>query len=135
MRSFNTNRTNYISGVAAILIIPARLITVAPFAFYILMQKKELKKKLNLICYFIISIVLSIMFYIYNAGRAPLMYFILSFAMIYVYKFVKRPWKYVLIVAVLAMPILDVLDSFSIFLQQGTWNHSDYHTQGCRGYS
>lgn len=122
MRSFSTDRTKYISGFAAILIIPSRLITVAPFAFYILMQKKGLKKKIKIIMCFIISTVLSIMFYIYNAGRAPLMYFVLSFAMIYVYKFVKRPWKYILIVAVLAMPLLDVLDSFSLFLQQGTWN-------------
>ena len=120
-RSFGTDRSNYVSGIFAVLIIPARLVTVAPLVFYLLIKEKQIGNKYIFKICFVISFILAIMYYIFNAGRAPLICFLLSFALIYIYKFIKKPWKLIIIIAIFSLPLLDVLDSFSLYLQQGTW--------------
>ena len=120
-RSFSTDKTNYISGTYVILIVPARLVTVAPFAFYLLLKEKQVKNKFIFKICFVISTILAIMYYIFNAGRAPLICFILSFALVYVYKFIKKPWKLIIVIAIFSLPLLDILDSFSLYLQLGNW--------------
>lgn len=120
-RTFSVDKTNYISGISAILIIPARLVTVAPFAFYVLISEKQIKNKYIFKICFVMSLILSLMFYIFNAGRAPLLCFLLSFALMYIYKFIKKPWKLIIIIAIFSLPLLDILDNFSLFLQSGKW--------------
>lgn len=125
LRSFSTSLSDYISGSIAILIIPARLITVAPFAFFILINERTIKHKYVYIICFIISFILSIIYFIFNAGRAPLIYFLLSFILVFIYKFIKKPWKIVFLVAIVSLPLLDILDSTSLYLQTGEWRDVD----------
>jgi len=124
VRSFNTNLSDYVQGNIAILIIPARLVTVSPFAFFILLNEKETKNKVIYRIFFAVSLVLAIIYFIFNAGRAPLLCFLLSFALVYIYKVKKKPWKFIVVLAIVSLPILDVLDSFSLYLQSGNWRTS-----------
>ena len=125
VRSFSNDLSNYISKSSSLLIVPARLIVVAPFTFWILLKEGNVKNKIKIRICFIISVILAIMYYIFNTGRAPFIYFILSFLITYSYKFLKKPWKYVLILAIIAMPLLDIFDSFSLYLQIGKWREID----------
>ena len=124
-RAFSTDKTNYISGMATTLIIPARLVTVAPFAFYLLISEKKIKNKYIFKICLVISTILAIMYYIFNAGRAPLLCFLLSFALMYIYKFIKKPLKLIIIISIFSLPLLDILDNLSLYLQLGTWEKMD----------
>lgn len=121
LRSFNSDLSDYISGVTAILIIPARLVTVAPIMFFLLITEKRTKNRgIYKIC-FAISMVIAILYYMFNTGRAPLIYFLLCFAIILLYKITNKPWKFVFLIAIISLPILDILDNVSLYFQTGIW--------------
>lgn len=120
MRSFSNNASEGM-GRFRILIIPARFITVVPFLLLYLKNEKCISNKKHLFL-FIFSFILSILFYLYNAGRAPLISFILCFAYPIVKKKIKHTWLFLIVLGFISIPLLDILDSLFVYLNTGVFN-------------
>jgi len=58
---------------------------------------------------------------LYNAGKAPLICFMLSFIVAFLYKYTKRVWLFLIPLAFLSMPLLDVIEEIFRFLEKDTW--------------
>lgn len=117
-RSFSNSLADDI-GIAAILIIPARLITVTPFlSLYLINNDSENKKKY--IISLVFSMILSAFFYLYNAGRAPIILFGLSIFYIILRKYFKHPWTIIICLAIVGLPLLDVADSLFSSVMTGS---------------
>lgn len=108
-RSFSNSLVDDI-GIFAILIIPSRLVTVTPILSLFLIDNDKKNRKKYLIT-LIISMLLSTLFYLYNAGRAPIILFGLSLFYIILKKYIKNPWIVIVILAVFGLPLLDITDS------------------------
>ena len=119
MRSFSNNASENI-GRFRILIIPARFITVVPFLLLYLKSEKCISNKKYLFL-FVFSLMLSILFYLYNAGRAPLISFILCFIYPIVKKKIKHTWLFLITLGFISIPLLDILDSLFIYLNTGNF--------------
>lgn len=116
-----SNSTVAIIGSYALLKVVGRLVTVASILFYglIIYGMKAVGYKVL----FAISFVFSMLFFLYNAGRAPIIEFVLMFAyerMVNRFHF-KRPWTMILITGIIGLPILDLLDAIFVYFQTGTF--------------
>ena len=119
LRSFSNNSSEIV-GNANILIIPARLMTATPFLLVYLNEfDKKNKNYYNKIL--VISLILSALFYLYNAGRAPIIMFCLCFLYMFLKKRVKKTWTLIIILAVISLPLLDVMDQLFVFFRYGTF--------------
>jgi len=130
IRGFQTDLADYMSYSASLLIIPARLITIAPFCFwgYLYLVPTGMKR-LRLKLYILISFILSLLYYLFNAGRAPLIAFLLCiFVPILNGKGKKHIWKFLILLGCLALPLLDVMDSLFVYMQKGVFEeiNADY---------
>lgn len=121
-RSFASSPTDIIPYWISLLIIPARLITVCTFLF-LWLDSIEHEKKYIYKVLAVVSFILSILFFLYNAGKTPLICFILSFIVAWAYKYTKKVWTYIIPIAIIALPLLDVIDEVFAFLQKGVWNN------------
>lgn len=119
LRSFSTN-TSDIIGSYDILFIPARLITVTPFLFLFLYRENGISKR-NTILYLVISVTLSLLFYMYNAGRAPLIFFLICLIYPSIRKKTKFAWLLIIVSGIILLPLLDLLDSLFIFFDTGVF--------------
>lgn len=108
-RSFSNSLVDDI-GNFAILIVPARLVTVTPILSLFLIDNDKKNKK-EYILELIISFVMAAFFYLYNAGRAPIILFGLSLFYVFLKKYIKKPWTIIIILTVIGLPLLDVIDS------------------------
>ena len=125
LRSFNTNASSVVGYYASLMIVPARLITVTPiFALSLLYDKSYLTKKARsfYIIVLIISIFLSIIFYLFNAGKTGIGLFAIIMFVAFVQDKVNHPWRIVLYFAVAALPILGILDSLFVYISYGRWD-------------
>ncbi len=121
-RSFSTSLTDFMPYYASLLVVPARLITVAPFCFWILMYYSDKQGKKEYKFHVVISFVLSALFYLFNAGRAQILAMLLCLVVpIMLNMRVKHAWRYIIIVAIMSLPMLDVLDQLFIYMQNGTF--------------
>jgi len=125
-RAFYTSLANKMPSYISILAIPARLVTVSPFLFLWIdsIDNNCRLKQWNKYFYKILTIigfVLSILYFLYNAGKAPLICFMLSFIVAFLYKYTKRVWLFLIPLAFLSMPLLDVIEEIFRFLEKDTW--------------
>lgn len=117
-RSFTTSLTDFMPYYASLLIIPARLVMVAPYFFCALTYMKGKRYRI----YTIISLVLAVLFCLFNAGRAPLLALILCFVVPIMLKMnIRYAWTIIMIIGVVSMPLLDVLDQLYVYFQKGTF--------------
>lgn len=117
-RSFNVTLSEFGDYRFSLFSIPARIITVTPFLYMYLILNR--KKTLDKILFFI-SFIMSILFYLFNAGRAPLLSFLLVFVYYFSKRFFKRGWISILLAGIIFLPILDYLDNFFFYLSHGLW--------------
>lgn len=110
------NVLEFMPYYASLLIIPAGwIVLVAPLVNLANIEEKQvgrahsfMEKIANGFMY-IFSVFLSILYYLYKAGRAPLLIYLIALFFPFVNKRTKHPWKFVLIVGCLSLPLLDVL--------------------------
>lgn len=118
VRGHEIGLADFIGIQLARLVLPARLITVSPFLFYLLILNRN---KLSDKVIFVVSFILAIIFYFFNAGRSPLIMFILSFLYIFAKKRFNKVWIKFLALAIIALPLLDVLNNTFVYFQTGIW--------------
>ncbi len=105
-------------GNAALLKIIARLITITPFlAIYLINEKKE--KTLLFKIILVTSLIFSVLFYLYNAGRAPIIMFFVCFLYYIMSRKIKKTWSIIILIGIVSLPLLDVLDSIFVYLNTG----------------
>lgn len=106
------------------LMISSRLITVSPFLFLLLLLNKQ-NRKLRYIFFFSISFIMSILFFLFNAGRAPLITFLLCFIFIFIRKYFRKPWTVVIMSGIIALPILDISDAIFKYITSFEWEKTN----------
>lgn len=109
LRSFDSDASELV-GQNTIFMILARLITVTPFLLVYMIQNSFVKKRFYKAA-LLISFVLAILYFLFNAGKAPLIAFIICFSYVIIRKKVKKPWMFIIIICIIALPMLDFLDS------------------------
>lgn len=118
-RSFSTSLTDFMPYYASLLVIPARLVTVAPFCFWCLRYLEGRKYRPHVV----ISFILSALFYLFNAGRAQILAMILCIVVPLMLNLkIRHAWRYIIIIGVLSLPLLDVLDQLFVYMQKGTFS-------------
>lgn len=121
-RSFSNDLSNMI-GTNSIFIISAKVITVVPFlSLLIINDKKNIKNKENIVfikSIFVISNILSILYFLFNAGRAPIIVFALCYLYMFLKKRIKKTWTIIIFLGIILLPILDVLDKVFIYFAKG----------------
>lgn len=121
LRTFASSATEFVSYYASLLIIPAKLITVAPIVLLPLILQKR-RNRLWLILIFLACFVLAVIFGLVNAGKAGLIVFAMCFAIPFLEKFTKRPWTLTIMIGILCLPLLGVLDKLFSFMRTGDWS-------------
>lgn len=118
LRSFDNNASDIINR-GSFFILTARLITVCPFLLVYLLDN-NCKKRLYIIM-FVTSFIMSILFYIFNAGRAPLLSFLICFSYMILRKKFKKTWILIVLSCIIALPLLDILDSLFYYFNTGVF--------------
>ena len=118
IRSFSIDSSKYIDGLSALLIVPTRLILAAPILLFAICREE--KKKMFKVA-FVVSVVLSVMFLLFNSGKTQIVQFIVPFIVVFLSKRVKHPWVCVIIIGLLSIPLLGVLDSIFYYYGYGEW--------------
>ncbi|WLR55468.1 O-antigen polymerase [Mesobacillus subterraneus] len=113
-----TALSDFVGVNTALLFIPSRLITVTPIIFYFLLINR--KNKMDKIV-FSLSFPFAILFFLFNAGRAPLIIYLLAFLYIFLKRYTKKVWIKIFALGIISLPLLDVLDKFFIFLSTNQW--------------
>lgn len=118
LRSFSTSSESLVSYSSSLLVIPSKLIIVAPIlGVYMIKNSRKILYKLCLV----VSIILAFIYLLSNSGKAPIILFILSFVVPYMKKYMKHPWRWMIIIGILCLPILGVLDGIFMYLAGGEW--------------
>lgn len=103
-----------------LLYIPAKILEITPFIFYIL----EWKRKKNIV-WLIISLLLVSLYYLFNSSRSQILIFLICFIYLVYMRHIKEKklfWPAFIVAAVIALPLLDLLDDLFLFFQNGSWN-------------
>lgn len=116
LRSFSNNASDIINN-SSFLILTSRLITVSPFLLIYLLDNTTNNKKYKIML--IISFIMSILFYMFNAGRMPLLAFLICFAYMILKKKVKKTWTLIIVVSIISLPLLDILDTLFYYFNNG----------------
>ena len=119
LRSFSTSGGEFVSYENMILIIPARLVTVAPVLLLLAFSLKNYKEKTLYGILLGFSIILAFIFYLINAGRTGLILYLLMFLIPVIVKWSKHPYLITFIIAFVGIPILDTLDTLFISFSTG----------------
>ena len=128
LRSNATSGSEIVSSRVSILFVPARLITITPITIIPVLKVKKNKKRILM---FIISFMLSVIFLLFNSGKAPIAMFAISFLYPILCKKIKHPWIAIISMALIAIPLLGVMDSLFEYFSTGhfpkvDFNYSDY---------
>lgn len=117
-RSFATSLSHLVPGRMYLFYVPARLISVSPYLFAVLMFNR---RKVSDKVVFVVSFILTIVFYLFNAGKAPLVIFFLSFLIVPAKQIMEKVWMKIVVSGLVMMPLLDVLDELFVFFATGKW--------------
>lgn len=118
LRSFATSGEMLVSYYSSLLVIPSKLIMVAPIlAVYLIQNRESILYKICLV----MAIILAVLYLLSNSGKAPIILFTLSFVVPYMKKYMKHPWRWMIIIGCLSLPILGVLDGLFMYLAGGEW--------------
>ena len=120
VRSFNNSLQDVVSYGSSLFLVIAKLVIVSPYAFLILIKENGKNKKYKI--YFVISLFLTTMILLFNAGRTQIIYTLLSFAIKDNQKKIKKKWLLLILLGILALPLLDIFDSLFVFFQTRTWS-------------
>lgn len=138
-RSFSRSLSEFMNYRLSLLILPSKLITVSPLLFFMLISKYKGNHKVNIIL-FIISLFLSSIFFLFNAGRAPLIIFLLCFLYLFLKNIkVRYAWTLLIVLGSFSLPILDLLENIFNYLNNNIWeeiniNYLDYIYQFLHPY-
>lgn len=119
-RSFRTNKTDIIGYGSTLLVVPARLILVAPIVLWPFI-KDTLRHRGILKVLFIVVLAFSVIFLLFNAGKTGIVVMILCFAIPFLNKFTKHSWALCIIGGCFMLPILGAMDSLFAYLTTGRW--------------
>ncbi len=120
LRSHATDKTQLFSGRSFILVIPSKLITVSPYL--ILLYIKCVKKSRFLYLLFAVSLLLTTLFYLADAGKAGLLVFGLSFLVpLLSYKF-KHKWLVTIFLGVTFVGVANYLDALFLYMATGNFD-------------
>ena len=122
-RSFSNDLSELV-GNANIFIISAKFITVVPFLTLLLINVEKSNNKMHYKIIFIISNILSILYFMFNAGRAPIIVFILCYVFAFLKGHLKNVWKLIIVVGIFSLPVLDVLDELFVYFRTGIFDVS-----------
>lgn len=114
MRSFAVDKSTMFTGRSYILVVPSRLITVAAILFFLYLKFVK-KNKVTIAC-LIISLVLSFLFYLSNAGKTGVLTFGICFIVpLLSYKF-KHEWLMTIALGVVGVGIINYIDALFVYL-------------------
>lgn len=117
-RSFSTELSTFVDYKISLLSIPARLITVSPYLFvYLIFNRRLMRDKF----FFSLSFILTIMFFLFNAGRTPIIVFLLCFLYALLKRKIQKAWTLIIAFGVISLPVLDFLDELFVFFNTGQW--------------
>lgn len=118
IRSFAYSSDKYISHFASIMVIPAKMLLASPLLLHAVMLKK---RKIWLRIVFIISVVLSFIFLLGNAGKTDIIIFLLCFAIPFFKRFMRHPWRFTIVTGIIGIPCLELLDAVFDYITYGQW--------------
>ena len=121
IRSFSIDSSNLVSASARRLIVPARMIIAAPVLLLTKIIESEQKQNLFYKILFLISIVLSLMFLLFNAGKTAIIIFLIPLVLPIVSRISKHPWSLLIGIGVASLPLLGFLDSLFFYIGYGRW--------------
>lgn len=121
-RSFNSNNVETFGAVARLLV-PAKFIILSPYCFLFLFL--HYRSNTNKIL-FIISFILALLFYLFDASRSSLMIYLVPFFLPYVKKFVSHPWLFILVCGLLSVNLLNVLDAMFVYFETGEYSAAEF---------
>ena len=110
VRSYIDNATDHIGYLQSLMIIPAGIILVAPYCFLYVRNHGKTIVNVRLAA----SVIVSVLFLLVKAGRAPLIIFLISLVIPFLGKFVKHPWIVILIGGIILLPLLDWMEGMFI---------------------
>lgn len=105
--------TNYIASITKL---SSRIITMSSILYLVLYFDK--KTKFNLVM-FGVSLISSVYYYLLNAGRMPLLTFLVIFLYVFLDKFMNNVWPKIILLGVLSLPLIDMLSYIFIYFQTG----------------
>lgn len=110
--------SDFLGTTIALFFIPARLVTVAPLIFcFLMLNRKKIRDKII----FLISFPYAILFFLFNAGRTPLILFLLCFLYLIMKEVFTKVWGKLIIAGIFALPLLDLLDKVFIYFSTNVW--------------
>lgn len=115
MAEFNRSFANSMESVMGgmyILFFPAKLIVLTPFLMSLYMAEGYNKKK-NIA--FIVTAILSLIFYLYDASRSSLVIYLMALSFPYIQKITKTPWTLIIAAGLGGSFMLNVLDTLFIY--------------------
>lgn len=124
LRGFGDEEYKNNSGIFIFL---SKLIIVSPFMLVYLLSNRDENKKKNIkyITMLIISLAASLLYFLFNAGKAPLLFFGLCFLYMILNKKVKNTWLVIIGLAILALPLLDILDTLYYWFVNGKFSFKE----------
>ncbi|MGL5067494.1 MAG: O-antigen polymerase [Sarcina sp.] len=94
------------------------IICTSTFIYYLVYSiKKSMINKILVV----LSMTISILYLIFNSGRAPIFFFILPFILFYIYKKFKRPVLILCGLVIFLIPALLFMDRLFLYIGYGEW--------------
>lgn len=119
LRQQNTAIIDFVNNrIAGLMIVPAALLPVSSLLFFYLILQR---RKLFDILLFFISMLLSVLYLLFNAGRSPIIRFLIVFLYMLMSKKDKKAWRKIIFISIIALPILDFLDSIFVYFATNIW--------------
>lgn len=102
--------------VASITKLSSRIITMSAILYLVLFFEEKSKKNIMM---FGISLISSVYYYLLNAGRMPLLTFLVIFLYIFLNQFMNNIWPKIILLGFLSLPLIDMLSYVFIYFQTG----------------
>lgn len=116
LRSNATTGSEFLPYWASILFVPSRLIIFTPISLIPVISHSK-KKTWRIL--FAISFFLAVVFLLFNAGKAPIAAFGITFLYPILRKKSKHPWIVIILMVVVALPLLGIMDSLFLYFSTG----------------
>lgn len=115
--------SSVLTGWQIMLLTPARLLSLPAFCFFFLYEKYGGSKYLSA-C--LLSTLLLLLLYLFEASRTSLVTLFLVLGMPVLRKFTKRPWTFIIFIAVVGINMLNVLDTLFASYASGEFDVTSF---------
>lgn len=105
--------TNYIASITKL---SARIITMSSILYLVLFFEEKTQRNIVM---FGICLFGSVYYYLLNAGRMPLLTFLVIFLYIFLAQFLNNVWPKIILLGFLSLPLIDMLSYIFIYFQTG----------------